>query len=377
MTNSSLCLFWRDRSWTKKFKTGISIHSHTQHSKERLSFIPKILSNKPGFHSLFKYIERRHQEVHGAPLDYSRGYWTPPLSAHDAFLVERGQIEEKLGLPGLVSISDHDSMEANLRLRLVEEDADVPISDEWSVPYGPAVFHVGVHNIPPQRASEFHERFESYRACRRPELLAEILSDLNSEPEILVILNLPLTDEGRIGSRIHERHLQEFLGRFGRWIHALELNTLQPWKDNMRVCEIAKTLDLPVISGGDRHAVEPNGNLNLTNATTFSEFVREVREDRVSNVLFMPQCRESLKIRYIESIYHIVRDYPECPGRVHLLDRVFYELPNGETQTVSQATNGGGPAVTRLILKLVGVVVSPRLRPALRLAFQRGEEVTL
>ncbi len=47
-----------------------------------------------------------------------------------------------------------------------------------------------------------------------------------------------------------------------------------------------------LISGGDRHGVEPNANINLTNATSFTEFVHEIRRQKKSNVLFMPAvCR--------------------------------------------------------------------------------------
>ncbi len=33
-------LLWRDRSVSRKFKTGVSLHSHTMHSRESLTFIP-------------------------------------------------------------------------------------------------------------------------------------------------------------------------------------------------------------------------------------------------------------------------------------------------------------------------------------------------
>jgi len=35
-----------------------------------------------------------------------------------------------------------------------------------------------------------------------------------------------------------------------------------------------------LVSGGDRHGVEPNANINLTNATSFTEFVHEIRRKR-------------------------------------------------------------------------------------------------
>jgi len=36
-----------------------------------------------------------------------------------------------------------------------------------------------------------------------------------------------------------------------------------------------RTVNMLLISGGDRHGVEPNANINLTNAVNFTEFVHE------------------------------------------------------------------------------------------------------
>jgi hypothetical protein len=62
-------------------------------------------------------------------------------------------VEEKLGLRALVSLSDHDNIEAGLRLQMLERTKRAPISVEWSVPYDQTVFHVGVHNLPVTRAT--------------------------------------------------------------------------------------------------------------------------------------------------------------------------------------------------------------------------------
>ncbi len=64
------------------------------------------------------------------------------------------------------------------------------------------------------------------------------------------------------------------------------------WRKSGTCCSIA---------GGDRHGVEPNANINLTNATTFTEFVHEVRREKKSRVLFMPQYAEPWKHRILQS----------------------------------------------------------------------------
>jgi hypothetical protein len=65
--------------------------------------------------------------------------------------VERGSIEE-LGLEAFVSLFDHDNIEAPMHLRVLQESKDIPISVEWTVPFGDAVLHLGVHNLPVREA---------------------------------------------------------------------------------------------------------------------------------------------------------------------------------------------------------------------------------
>ncbi len=73
---------------------------------------------------------------------------TPKL----AFDLESGQIE-KLDLHSMVSITDHDNIEAPMLLRTVPSARRIPVSVEWSVPYGGVQdFHLGVHNLPSGRA---------------------------------------------------------------------------------------------------------------------------------------------------------------------------------------------------------------------------------
>ena len=109
----------------------------------------------------------------------------------------------------------------------------------------------------------------------------------------------------------HAQLVGRFLERFGEHVHALELNGLRPWRENRRVMWLAEYSGHVLVSGGDRHGLEPNANINLTNTQTFAEFVAELREDGISDILFMPQYREPLRLRMIETMCDIVRDYPD------------------------------------------------------------------
>ncbi|HEY1242240.1 MAG TPA: hypothetical protein VGF16_16865, partial [Bryobacteraceae bacterium] len=145
MTSTQLHFAWLNPSVVRRFRTGISLHSHTMHSRESLTFVPRIVQTIPVLRHIVAYKERQYERQNGYPLDYSRAYWTPPLPEHAAYSLERRQIEESLGLNAIVSLTDHDSIEASKRLDLFEECRWTPVSVEWTVPYGPSFFHLGVH----------------------------------------------------------------------------------------------------------------------------------------------------------------------------------------------------------------------------------------
>ena len=130
---------------------------------------------------------------------------------------------------------------------------------------------------------------------------------------------------------------------------------------------------MPVVSGGDRHGCEANAVLNLTQAGSFEEFVLEVREERRSEILLMPQFYEALPLRLVENTWHALADAPGEFGRRHWMTRVFIE-ENGGTLPLAHFT---GTRFHRIIDKfrwVLALAASPVLRPALRLPFLGSEE---
>jgi len=124
------------------------MHSHTCVSKETLDFLANLGTQFKVLRPIFANRERYCREVYGFELNYAAAYWTPPLAPRMAFDVERLQIEERLQLPALVSITDHDDIRAGLELRSAASSGHAPISVEWTAPYGRSVFHLGIHNLP-------------------------------------------------------------------------------------------------------------------------------------------------------------------------------------------------------------------------------------
>jgi hypothetical protein len=377
MRTTNLHLLWRSRLALQRFRTGVSLHSHTLHSREGLGFVPLYARRVPLLAEGLRRQEMRCLAASGSRPDFSRAYWTPPLAPREAYDLEKQQIE-RLNADPLVSLTDHDNIEAGSLLAVIEQTRPVPVSLEWTVPVGPAFFHIGVHNLPPRRARAIMADLARYTSKPSPPLLADLLQALHELDDTLLVLNHPLWDEACIGAVEHAQLLGRFLERHGERIHALELNGLRSWKENSAVRWVAEHSGHPLISGGDRHGCEPNAILNLTNAATFPEFVSEIRRDRMSDLLFMPRYQEPLRLRVIETIWDIVRDYPEqAIGRRRWSDRVFYQPESGPARPLSSYWQGDGPWPVRYFLCGMRILKSQQLRGALRLALADPREVCL
>ncbi len=140
----------------------------------------------------------------------------------------------------------------------------------------------------------------AYTAAPDEAGLPELLAALARMPEVLIVLNHPFWLEEGVIEENHRRALDRLFRECLPWIHAFELNATRPWRENKATIALAEAHGRPLISGGDRHACEPAGCLNLTNAQCFSEFVTEIREGS-SALLFMPQYREPLGLRILEA----------------------------------------------------------------------------
>jgi len=215
MATSTVSYLWRDRNATKWFRTGVSLHSHTNQSKETLDFLANLGNQYPAIRPLLTRLERRSEAIHGLHVDYASSYWTPPMTPKLAFDLESRQIE-KLDLASMVSITDHDNIKAPMLLRTIPSARGIPVSVEWSVPYGGVQdFHLGVHNLPSARAKVWMQTLEDFTANPDDKRLLEILVALNEEPNVLVVFNHPMWDLFLIGQKKHEFLVGEFLQKYG------------------------------------------------------------------------------------------------------------------------------------------------------------------
>src|SRR5882724_9002082 len=139
-------LLWKDPSVVSKFRTGVSLHSHTNWSEESLDIVPRYTERIPYLGPSIRAQQKKYLESTGKPLDFARAYWTPPLSPLQALQLEAKQISAQ-GLKPLVSLSDHDNLQAGYNLSVLEAAQGTPVSVEWTIPFGTTYFHLGVHNL--------------------------------------------------------------------------------------------------------------------------------------------------------------------------------------------------------------------------------------
>jgi len=378
MTVKKVHILHQPTDLSRKAATGISLHCHTEYSKEMLDFVPHYADKLPIIASFWNREKKLYRKETGKDLDFSNAYWSPPMPPESVHEIEEKQIENA-GLHAIVSITDHDSIDANLLLNNKEHKA--PISLEWTVPFKYGFFHLGVHNLPEKNADQITKALLEYTFSEEEpnnRKLHELFALLNEMPEVLIILNHPIWDIELAGQEKHNDLLRNFISEHGKWIHALEINGFRSWSENKKVIQMAHAYDFPIATGGDRHGCKPNTVINLTHSKTFSEFVEEIRVDKKSEVVLMPEYKQPLPSRQMQSFSEILDLYPEFPDdRKRWFDRVFFDLGD-ETGLVSLSDHGwdlGGPLWLRWAIKTLGFFGSPAMRPFLSLVRKKKDRV--
>jgi hypothetical protein len=375
LRSAPTCL-WKEPSVTREYRAAVSLHGHTNHSQEGLQFIGDYADKNPVLRFAMGTQKKDAWAKSAITVDFKRAYWTPPLPALAAFQVERDQIEQGLGLASMVSLTDHDNIEAPMLLRVVTEARSIPISVEWTVPYQHTILHVGVHNLPSARAETIMARFAEYTSNPAEEHLTDLFKMLHADPDILVVLNHPMWDLAEIGKQRHVHELCDFVAKIGMYVHAFELGGFRSWEENQAVLEFAEEWDQIVIGGGDRHGAEPSAVLNLTNAPTFPEFVHEVRQRRRCQVLFMPQYAEPIPLRMLQSVIDAIRDYPDYPhGARRWDDRVFHPDRNGAIRPLRTLWDAP-PFFIPMFFATVRLLEIEPIRRAMQAALAKTEHVT-
>jgi hypothetical protein len=365
---AGLPVFFQNKSTLPKFRTVVSLHGHTLYSRESLGFINALSRKVPLIRVALERGAAQYRRVKGTDLDLTRAWWTPPLAPYGAWRLEADRITSQFGAHPLVSLSDHDDIEAGVTLRVLEECSAVPVSVEWTVPFGGTFFHMGVHNLPPDEAREIMAGLRAFTANPVEEGLHDLFAALDAHRSVLIVFNHPCWDECEVGRAAHMAAARRFVAAYGSFLHAFEINGLRPWEENRRAIDFAIECGKPVISGGDRHALEPNTVLNLTNAGTFEEFVAEVRDGR-SQVLVTTGYTEPFALRILHNISQILA-YREDHGMGwrRWSDRVFYTCDDGVVRSLSEFElwKQREPVAVAVFVRGVRILHAPPFRGAFR-----------
>jgi hypothetical protein len=355
--------------------TVVSLHSHTYISKESLGFLPEWATRTPLVGPVVRRLLNRYQARAGRPVDFARAYWCPPPSPIAVVESEVAQIANRFGTATpLVSITDHDTIAANLGLAAVGLGASCPVSTEWTVPFRDAIFHLGVHNMPPDLAAEMTGEFQRFTANPVEARLADLLGWVHAMPSVLVVLNHPLWN-ARDDRDQNDTAVADLLGAYGRFLHALEMGGYRGHAENNAVVRMGRDWDLPVLAGGDRHGHAPNALLNVTSASTFDEFVQEVRYDRRTHVVVMPEYQEHPATRVLEVVSDVLRQDPvAAPGQQHWTERVFIIREDGRHQPLEEVWMSQAPFLARAIIATATALSSVAARQALQLGLRVENE---
>src|SRR5262245_43157047 len=123
-----------DESGGGRFTAAVSLHAHTHHSRESLADIPRYIARIP---LIGKGLERdiSRADASDDALAFSEGWWHPPVGPRAVFESEADQIETRLDLWSIASVTDHDDIAAGLELQTLFAHRRAPISFEWTVPH--------------------------------------------------------------------------------------------------------------------------------------------------------------------------------------------------------------------------------------------------
>ena len=364
---------WQDSEVAAQYKSGVSLHSHTSLSLETLSFVHAMCTTLPLVGRVVDACAKRTKRRRGLTLDFESAHWRPPLVPLMAYQLEHRQIAAK-GLRAMVSITDHDDIQAPLLLRTIPIARGIPVSTEWTAPFGATAFHLGIHNLPSADGPRWMQRFKAYTANPDEDQLHAMLQELHAIDQVLIVCNHPIWDLYKIGDKLHMQELERFLTRNNGLMHALELNGLRHARENGQVMVLARRWAQVLISGGDRHGMEANACINLTNARNFTDFVHEIRIERKSHILFMEQYRRPWEHRILDSTIEAISDHPQfSPGWQRWDDRVFHVDCEGVLRPISQLwPNGRAPRLMQAALAGVRICRLRTMGLVLSMLFGKG-----
>jgi hypothetical protein len=317
----------------REFGYAVSLHNHSCHSVEKLAALNHVV--KKAFMRPWSGILQNSFGLGGvSDLNYADITFNPPYTPEDVYQMEAAAAA-KWGYDGVhFTITDHDEFAGNLALLHCRPDLNgrIAVSEELSLWFEGHLFHLGVCHLPESGAEETHTQIQSAARGRRYGELFEILA----ASRCLVVLNHPLVAWVPGAQAIPAAQL---LSRYGGAIHALEVNGMRPREENDRVLELARHWRKPVVGGGDSHLLVASSVISLSRATTFQDFIAEVKDGHavpfVTPEYFAPlKWKLTLRVLFFISRYRQIASYKGKPVSAMLERRTVLLDPVGTASRV-------------------------------------------
>jgi hypothetical protein len=105
--------------------------------------------------------------------------------------------------------------------------------------------------------------------------------------------------------------------------------------------------------------------------------VQEIRRDRVSNILFMPQYAQPWKHRLMQSTMDAIRDYPDFPqGSRNWDERAYHPDAHGVVRPLREIwPRGRAPFSIHWGMKAIQMLGKGPVSGGLRIAWNSGGEL--
>ncbi|HEV3510404.1 MAG TPA: hypothetical protein VGS05_01790 [Candidatus Sulfotelmatobacter sp.] len=312
----------------REFGYAVSLHNHSCHSVEKLAALNHVV--KRAYMRFWSGILQSSFGLgHVSNLNYAEVTFNPPYTPEEVYEMEAAAAAN-WGFDGVhLTITDHDEFAGNLALLGCRPDLNgrIAVSEELSLWFQGHLFHLGVNRMPESEAEETHTQIQSAARAGRYDDLFEMLAASGC----LVILNHPLVAWGP-GAKAFP--ITDLLSRYGWAIHALEVNGMRSREENDQVLELAKEWRKPVVGGGDSHLLVASSVLSLSRASTFKDFVDEVKEGHavpfVTPDYFAPlRWKLFLRVLFFISRYRQIASYRGQPVAAMLERRIVLLDPVG------------------------------------------------
>ena len=296
----------------REFGYAISLHNHSCHSVEKLAALNQVV--KLAFMRPLSGILQSSFGLGGvSDLNYAEITFNPPYTPEDVYQIE-APAAAHWGFHGVhLAITDHDEFAGSLALQRGRPDLNgrIALSEELSLWYQGHLFHLGVSGLPESGIDDTHARMQAAARAGRYDELFETLAASGG----LVVLNHPLIFWGRGPETIP---ITDLLTRYGWAIHALEVNGMRRREENDRVLELARQWRKPVVGGGDSHLLVASSVISLSRATTYKDFVAEVKDGNavpfVTPDYFAPlRWKLFLRVLFFMSHYRQIASYKGQP----------------------------------------------------------------